>query len=214
MMSKIGILLLLALCCYGCVSRSNGADKSVGSIVSCNVEDTNTYIINTDNESVVNNEKPNVREHCFLVVSKKELTLSVYEVRGVDTVKIAGFDCCLGKNYGDKQKRGDMKTPECTLHNPFKIRSIENSSWWTHDFGDGRGSIKAYGKWFMRLSSTFSGIGIHGSTNNESSVPGRQSEGCIRLRDEDIETLKVDYAFVGMKVIVKGEDEGKLPFEN
>ena len=141
------------------------------------------------------------------------MKLTVYEASKKDTVMVARFDCCLGKNFGDKQKRGDMKTPECSLHNPFKIRSIENSSWWTHDFGDGRGSIRAYGKWFMRLSSAFSGIGIHGSTNNESSVPGRQSEGCIRLRDEDIETLKVDYAFVGMKVIVKGEDEGKLPFE-
>ena len=35
-----------------------------------------------------------------------------------------------------------------------------------------------------------SGIGIHGSTNNESSVPGRGSEGCIRLRDDDLIQLK------------------------
>ncbi len=206
------IFLLIAMVCSGCVSKSNGADKSVENIVCQNVEETNSINIE-DSAAVWVNEKPLVREHCFIVVSKKELTLSIYEARGNDTVKIAGFDCCLGKNLGDKQKRGDMKTPESTLHNPFKIRSIESSSWWTHDFGDGRGSIKAYGNWFMRLSSVFTGIGIHGSTNNESSVPGRQSEGCIRLRDEDIETLKSDYAFVGMKVIVKGEDEGKLPFE-
>lgn len=206
------IFLLIAMVCSGCVSKSNGADKSVENIVCQNVEETNSINIE-DSAAVLVNEKPLVREHCFIVVSKKELTLSVYEARGNDTVRIAGFDCCLGKNLGDKQKRGDMKTPESTLYNPFKIRSIESSSWWTHDFGDGRGSIKAYGNWFMRLSSPFTGIGIHGSTNNESSVPGRQSEGCIRLRNEDIETLKSDYAFVGMKVIVKGEDEGKLPFE-
>lgn len=205
-----GIFLLITWVCCGCVSKTNGADKLVENTVCQNVTDTVSVV---DSADVFANEKPLVREHCFIVVSKKELTLSVYEARGNDTVKIASFDCCLGKNLGDKQKRGDMKTPECSLHNPFKIRSIENSSWWTHDFGDGRGSIRAYGKWFMRLSSAFSGIGIHGSTNNESSVPGRQSEGCIRLRDEDIETLKVDYAFVGMKVIVKGEEEGKLPFE-
>ena len=87
-----------------------------------------------------------------------------------------------------------------------------NYDYLTHDFKDGRGSIKAYGKWFMRLSYG-SGIGIHGSTNNESSVPGRQSEGCIRLRDEDIDLLKQQYAFVGMMVIIKGEDEGELDFE-
>jgi len=130
-----------------------------------------------------------------------------------DTVLIARFDCCIGRNYGDKQKSGDMRTPESNIANPFIITSIENSSWWTHDFGDGRGRIKAYGQWFMRLSTGFNGIGIHGSTNNEDKVPGRHSEGCIRLRDADIEVLKSDYAFVGMKVIVKGEHDGKLSFE-
>ena len=208
----VGIFLLITWVCCGCVSKTNGADKPVENVVCQNVVDT-ISINAEDSAAVFVNEKPLVREHCFIVVSKKELTLSVYEARGNDTVRIAVFDCCLGKNFGDKQKRGDMKTPESTLHNPFKIRSIESSSWWTHDFGDGRGSIKAYGNWFMRLSSPFTGIGIHGSTNNEKSVPGRQSEGCIRLRDDDIETLKSEYAFVGMKVIVKGEDEGKLPFE-
>ena len=66
----------------------------------------------------------------------------------------------------------------------------------------------------VRLWRWFSGIGIHGSTNNESSVPGRESEGCIRLRDADNDSLKLNYAFLGMKVVIKGEDEGKLPFEN
>lgn len=214
MMRGLLLVFIMACICYACISKTNGADKPKEGLVCYNNVEDSVVASTEDSVVVVVNEKPQVREHCFIVVSKMEHTLSVYEARGNDTVKIAGFDCCLGKNYGDKQKRGDMKTPESTLQNPFKIRSIENSSWWTHDFGDGRGSIRAYGNWFMRLSSVFYGIGIHGSTNNESSVPGRGSEGCIRLRDEDIETLKVDYAFVGMKVIVKGEEEGKLSFEN
>ncbi len=207
------IFLLINWGCCGCVSKTNGVDKPIENAVCQNVADTVSVSVE-DSAVVFVNEKPIVREHCFIVVSKRELTLSVYEARENDTVKIANFDCCLGKNLGDKQKRGDMKTPECSLHNPFKIRSIENSSWWTHDFGDGRGSIKAYGNWFMRLSSPFTGIGIHGSTNNENSVPGRFSEGCIRLRDADIDSLKQNYAFLGMKVIIKGEEEGKLSFEN
>ena len=44
-------------------------------------------------------------------------------------------------------------------------------------------------------------------------MPGRASEGCIRLRDADIITLKEKYAYVGMPVIIKGENEGLLPFE-
>lgn len=211
MRGLIGVFLIIAGVCYGCVSKSNGADRPIENIVSINSEDT-IPVDKYDSTVIFVNEMPSVREHCFIVVSKKERQLSVYEARLNDTVLIARFDCCLGKNYGNKQKRGDMRTPESSLQKPFKITSIENSSWWTHDFGDGRGRIKAYGKWFMRLSYG-SGIGIHGSTNNEDSVPGRHSEGCIRLRDEDIDLLKQHYAFVGMKVIIKGEDEDKLDFE-
>ena len=89
-----------------------------------------------------------------------------------------------------------------------------DASKWKHDFGDGRGNILSYGHWFMRLATPGSkGIGIHGSTNNRESVPGRASEGCIRLLDEDIIDLYKNYAFVGMKVVIKAEDVDDLPFE-
>ena len=143
------------------------------------------------------------REQCFIVISKPELHLSVYEDQSGDTVLLARYPVCVGKNYGQKQKSGDMKTPESTFENPFTITQIQPASTWTHDFGDGRGPILAYGNWFMRLRTPgFTGIGIHGSTNNESSVPGRGSEGCIRLPDNDLDSLKEQYAFVGMKVII------------
>ena len=142
-------------------------------------------------------------KNCFLLVSKPELRLYVCEVVGTDTVKRAHFPVCVGLNKGQKQKKGDMKTPECTAANPFIITEIKDASTWCHDFGDGRGSILSYGNWFMRLKTPgFSGIGIHGSTNNESSVPGRGSEGCIRLRNDDLDVLKAKYAFVGMRVVV------------
>lgn len=142
------------------------------------------------------------RDNCFIVISKPELHLSVYEYQEGDTVLLARYPVCVGKNLGHKTKSGDMKTPECTFENPFTITQIQPASTWVHDFGDGRGSILAYGNWFMRLKTGFNGIGIHGSTNNENSVPGRGSEGCIRLRDADLDELKNQYAFVGMKVII------------
>lgn len=143
------------------------------------------------------------RDSCFIVISKPELHLSVYESQEGDTVLLARYPVCVGKNYGQKEKTGDMKTPECGFDNPFSISEIKPASSWTHDFGDGRGAILAYGNWFMRLKTPgFTGIGIHGSTNNESSVPGRGSEGCIRLLNADLDELKETYAFVGMKVIV------------
>jgi lipoprotein-anchoring transpeptidase ErfK/SrfK len=107
-----------------------------------------------------------------------------------------------------------MRTPESPAGKPFKITMIQDASTWRHDFKDGRGNILAYGHWFLRLETPgHSGIGIHGSTNNESSVPGRASEGCIRLRDADIITLKEKYAYVGMPVIIKSESQGLFPWE-
>ena len=149
----------------------------------------------------------------FIVISKKELRLYVYADINGDTTRIAHFPVCLSRNKGQKEKAGDMRTPESEPGKPFTIKQIQNASDWHHDFGDGRGDILAYGNWFLRLETPFSGIGIHGSTNNENTVPGRDSEGCIRLRDADIITLKENYAYVGMHVIIKAEDQGPLPFE-
>ena len=128
------------------------------------------------------------KKNCFIVISKPEYRLYVCEVVNGDTP-------------------GDMKTPECTVAKPFSITEIVDASKWTHDFGDGRGDILAYGDWFMRLKTPgHTGIGIHGSTNNESSVPGRGSEGCIRLRNDDLNELKAKYAFVGMRVVILADE--------
>mgnify|MGYP002854820285 CR=1 FL=1 len=154
-----------------------------------------------------------VKKNCFIVVSKKDYYLYVYEAQGADTVLLARYDVCVGRNAGNKQKRGDSRTPHCTLKNPFKISQMQNASTWRHDFGDGRGNILSYGAWFLRLVPPGRGIGIHGSTNNRESVPGRASEGCIRLKDEDIIDLHKHYAHVGMKVVLKAENEGDYSFE-
>ena len=152
------------------------------------------------------------KKNCFILISKPELRLYVCEVVDSDTVKRVHYPVCVGLKKGQKQKKGDMKTPECTAANPFVITEIKDASQWYHDFGDGRGSILAYGNWFMRLKTPgHSGIGIHGSTNNESSVPGRGSEGCIRLRNNDLDDLKENYAFVGMRVVILADvvEEGE-----
>lgn len=155
-----------------------------------------------------------VRKNCFFVISKKEFRLYVYEAVKGDTILVAHYPVCYALNAENKQRRGDMKTPESTMEKPFIISMIQDASRWTHDFKDGRGSVKAYGAWFMRLVTPgHSGIGIHGSTNNEASIPGRDSEGCIRLRDADIKHLKQHYAAVGTRVVIKPVGQAKLPFE-
>ncbi len=165
-------------------------------------------------ESISRPELMKRRENCFIVMSKKDYYLYVYEAQGNDTVMLARYDCCFGLKKGNKERKGDMKTPNSTMGNPFKISQLADAASWHHDFGDGRGNIKAYGDYFLRLVTPgHSGIGIHGSTNNEESVPGRASEGCIRLRDADIINLRKNYAFIGMKVVIKSEKADDLPFE-
>ena len=156
----------------------------------------------------------NTKTNCFLVASKKDYYLYVYEAQGGDTVLLARYDCAFGLNKGDKETRDDEKTPNSTMESPFTVKKIENSSKWRFDFGDGRGQILAYGRYCLRLDTPgFDNIGIIGSTNNEEIVPGRASSGCIQLRDNDNEDLGAHYAFQGMKVVVKDEYTDDYDFE-
>ena len=146
-----------------------------------------------------------MHKNLFINISKPRRTLYVCEQRCTGDVVVAAYPVCLGAVTGDKQCEGDCRTPESHDGKPFTICEIADASGWKHDFGDGRGMMPAYGNWFLRLRGNFvgNGIGIHGSTGNRYSVPGRGSEGCIRMRDEDIIHLKENYAFVGMQVYIE-----------
>lgn len=194
-MRKIGLLIGVALLC-ACGGKANNAKDTEVPTDTIPVEEPVVFGQLVD------------QKNCFIVIDKPELTLSVYEDQSGDTVLLARYPVCVGKNYGQKEKSGDMKTPECTYSNPFSITEIQPANTWTHDFGDGRGPILAYGNWFLRLKTPgHKGIGIHGSTNNEGSVPGRGSEGCIRLLNPDLDELKANYAFVGMKVVILSDPQ-------
>ena len=136
-----------------------------------------------------NNGKYNIR------VSKSEYTLTLY--KGNEPVK--SYPIAVGKNPGDKQRVGDNRTPTGN----FKIVSIENASKWTHDFRDGKGTIKgAYGPWFLRLDAKgWKGIGIHG-THDPDSRGTMATEGCIRLSNDDIAELKT-FAYKNMPVVIR-----------
>ena len=134
----------------------------------------------------------------FIVISKADLQLVMLDDK-CNVVKQCGISCA--KNVGPKQKRGDHKTPEGT----FKINQLLNSKSLTHDFGDGKGPIKgAYGPWFLRLDVPgFIDIGIHG-THKPQSIGTRDTEGCIRVVNSDIEEIKT-LVKVGTPVIILPE---------
>ena len=136
-----------------------------------------------------------IPEARIIVVSKQDMRLRVYDYKGT---RLMDYGIACGKNFGQKHKVGDMKTPE----GMFFVQSIEDASERTHDFGDGRGEIQgAYGPYFIRLDTPGNkGIGIHG-THNPLSIGTRATEGCIRLNNNDLVEL-VNVVRPGMMVLV------------
>lgn len=119
----------------------------------------------------------------IILISKQEMKLRLIDYKGNE---LLCAPIATGKNYGNKQKKGDMCTPEGV----FQVSDIQDASGWTHDFCDGKGEISgAYGSHFIRLSVPGQkGIGIHG-THLPESIGTRASEGCIRMNNEDLEQL-------------------------
>ena len=140
-------------------------------------------------------EAKKIENASFIVISKEDMTLTLYDYKGKILDK---FSIACGKNLGNKQIVGDMKTHEGT----FTVCDIQNSAHWTHDFGDGNGEIQgAYGPFFIRLLTPgHRGIGIH-STHNEKSIGTRVTEGCIRLKNENLEKL-VTKIKIGTVVVI------------
>ena len=83
-----------------------------------------------------------------------------------------------------------------------RIVDIQNSKEWKHDFKDGKGLIEgAYGPYFIRLSVPgHKGIGIHG-THDSLSIGSRVTEGCIRLKNDDLIQL-VSMIEIPMTVVI------------
>jgi len=99
---------------------------------------------------------------------------------------IKQYRVAIGKNPGDKQYSGDMRTPQGL----FLIEEFHDARTWEHDFGDGKGNIKnAYGPWFMELRTGWEGIGIHGTHDNKT-LGTMDTEGCVRLRNNELVELK------------------------
>jgi lipoprotein-anchoring transpeptidase ErfK/SrfK len=135
-----------------------------------------------------------VAQQSYIIIDKN--ARSLYVMANHDTIFSAPV--CVGRNIGNKECKGDCKTPEGT----FSISQIQNATKWKHDFKDGNGEVRgAYGPWFFRLKTpNWNTIGIHG-TCFPNSIGLRESEGCIRLTNSDIKKLK-KYIKVGMKVII------------
>lgn len=146
------------------------------------------------------NKAEGIKNARFIIADKSSMTLSLYDYRGEELMKVP---MACGMAFGNKQKRGDMRTPEGIFH----VEGIEDASKWTHDFNDGNGEIEgAYGPLFIRLSCpSHKGIGIHG-THLPGSIGTRASEGCIRIDNDDLMQV-AKYVHPGMIVAILPSQE-------
>ena len=135
-----------------------------------------------------------------ILIKKSEFRLYLL----VDGNVVNSWPVALGKNAGQKRVSGDMKTPDGT----FPIDEVLDSSYWTHDFHDGKGEIEgAYGPYFISLDTSdlsggaWDGIGIHG-THDPASIGTCASEGCIRMHNSDLLALKKQIT-VGTQVTIE-----------
>ena len=135
-----------------------------------------------------------------ILIKKSAFRLYLLESGNV----VQSWPIALGKNEGQKRVSGDMKTPDGS----FPIDEILDASYWTHDFGDGKGEIEgAYGPYFISLDTSnlsggaWDGIGIHG-THDPASIGTRASEDCIRMHNNDLLTLKNQIS-VGTQVTIE-----------
>lgn len=130
-----------------------------------------------------------------ILIVKSEYVLELREGEQV----VRSYRVGLGKNPGQKQRVGDLTTP---TGEDFYIEEIIDSSRWTHDFKDGKGEIAgAYGPWFLSIRTPWDGIGIHG-THKPQSVGQMDSEGCIRMYNEEVQELK-ELIDLGTKVAIR-----------
>ncbi|MDZ4181267.1 MAG: L,D-transpeptidase, partial [Candidatus Cloacimonadaceae bacterium] len=127
-------------------------------------------------------------EGLFIVVIKHRHEMLLFK----DLIPQKRYKVAVGINSGDKLEKDYKATPEGN----FRIEEIEDSSWWLVKKRSKVPSI--YGPWFLRLETgkenTFSGnawlgFGIHG-TNEPESIGTYASNGCIRLKNEDLVELK------------------------
>ena len=125
----------------------------------------------------------------FLIVDKGAMTVTFFDRYGA---VVKRFPIACARNYGDKRRTGDNRTPEGF----FSVHGVYNSTGWLY-----HGAPHQFGPRFIRLKTPVSmSIGIHG-TSAPGSIGGRRSHGCIRTLNKHILEL-APLVKAGMPVIV------------
>lgn len=142
----------------------------------------------------------------YIIITKHNYELTLYDDRGW----LVKYPVVFGNNdLGDKMKEGDRETPEGT----FTIISKRIHEKWDRFMMLDYPTAESYAKFNQRKAQGLipknaqigGGVGIHGTWPHENFAVDKYqnwTEGCISLKNEDVEEL-YNIIPVGTKVIVR-----------
>ncbi len=131
----------------------------------------------------------------FVVVDKFQNKLFVYEVKDSNNLKlIKDFKILVGENKGDKERKGDKKTPEGI----YFVQNFISSKKLSPKYGPGAFTLDYPNPFDKIFDKTGGGIWIHGFDENENK---NSTEGCVVLNNKDFLELS-KYIKSGTPVII------------
>ena len=123
--------------------------------------------------------------HNALVFDLEDNRMHIYEAADGGTTPIGDYFVAVGKNGIEKRREGDEKTPVGI----YFVSSYIPGDSLPAIYGVGAFPITYPNAWDRRLGRTGSGIWIHGTDKDDSSLLPQSSRGCLTLRNADFMTL-------------------------
>lgn len=195
----ISALFILSFCFFFYLVEPSEADSDIMVLMEDHHEGLSTYIENFHKDSVEFDSD-------FLPLDPEGITWICFKTEHI----FAGYDnntgvffcivpCATGRNPGQKQRVGDMRTPEGN----FKVQQIQDASWWEPYVDKETGEKTGYGPYFIRIDTgKWKGIGVHGTDEGHLHEIGTNaSHGCIRLGNNNLKEV-VSHVDVGQQVII------------
>lgn len=132
-----------------------------------------------------------------IVVDTSQSRLYLFENRDGEPVLIDDFYTTIGKKGANKLEEGDQRTPTGVYFvtgfiKPDKLPDL---------YGDGAFPIDYPNAWDQRHGRTGYGIWLHGTPSYTYSRPPRDSNGCIIVSNQDLNTI-APYMQIGTTPVV------------
>ncbi|MFN4226752.1 MAG: L,D-transpeptidase family protein [Candidatus Ratteibacteria bacterium] len=158
-------------------------------------------------EKIVKKEKiEGLNPYTFLAVSKEQQKLFIVSFDGVGFNILKEYKCTTGEEKGDKEKRGDKRTPEGAYLLISKLEGPQLPS----KYGICAYPLNYPNPIDIRLKKDGNGIWFHATPIER---PPYNSEGCIVVNDKDMKEI-MPYVKIGETFIYIGKNREFAEFKD